>query len=389
MVGLVVFGTQSWFSPDSSDHEITEVPEWVVFPEAEWQKESLHSANIDSVRFSAWMDSLRPEFGQGYGGQKPDTGGVMITYAGRVIQEWGDVNYRFQSASLGKTFTRMALQLAIDKGLIASEDDRIYSYWTGEGGLDAHKVLNEGKHKKLTFKHLIDMEGGFPVTNGFYWKNRVDDQGNFYPGIPEWAEWTGDPAFDNYAHITPGKHRHYSSGGYWRLSQALTAVWDKDLKRVLDEHIMQKIGIPSERWEWLSGKEVLEDHSFYPELPGYGLFIDPPFEIEGERVLGGGGWVVMSASDFARIGHLIATGGFWKGERLISNIVGNRGVGANTMDGWHLVVTGDTAHSLKEGFFSIGKVATHFDDPSPAVMEQWMLNIPQTTLSEHYKQNLP
>ena len=53
-------------------------------------------------------------------------------------------------------------------------------------------------------------------------------------------------------------------------------------------------------------------------MPGYGDFLDPPYEINGHVVRGGGGWVVMSASNLARFGHLVATQGLWNGERLIS-----------------------------------------------------------------------
>ena len=52
----------------------------------------------------------------------------------------------------------------------------------------------------------------------------------------------GDPDYDNYAHAAPGSVSRYSSGGYWRLSQALTAIWKKDLKQVLDERIPPAIG---------------------------------------------------------------------------------------------------------------------------------------------------
>lgn len=383
LVGFVYLGASNWLRTGPEEAERPEIPDWVVFPGEEWQRGSLQSANIDSIRFNAWADSLLPEFGKAYGGQAPDTGGVMITQGGIVLREWGDVDYRYQSASLGKAFTRMALQLAIDEGLIGSPDDRIHTYWTGEGELAAHKLLNKGKHRRLTFRHLVDMKGGFPVTNGFYWKDRVDDQGNFYPGIPDWAEWTGDPGYDNFAHVSPGKYTHYSSGGYWRLSQALTAIWKKELKDVLDEKIMHKIGIPSDRWEWISGKEVLEDQAFYPELPGYGAFIDPPFEIDEARVLGGGGWVIMSASDFARLGLLISTQGIWEGEQLISAIYGNEGVGANTLDGWHIKTQNIGPHTHKEAYFSFGKVATRFDDPAPEVMREWILTIDTPTMKDH------
>ena len=58
----------------------------------------------------------------------------------------------------------------------------------------------------------------------------------------EWARWTGDPFYDNYSHAEPGTVAIYSSGGYWRLSQALTAVWCRDLKTVLDERLFSIIG---------------------------------------------------------------------------------------------------------------------------------------------------
>ena len=71
------------------------------------------------------------------------------------------------------------------------------------------------------------MRGGFPISNGFFWSEKQD--------VPNWAKWTGDPTADNYAHVEPGKQGRYSSGGRWRLSQALTAVWKRELKDVLDE----------------------------------------------------------------------------------------------------------------------------------------------------------
>ncbi len=83
----------------------------------------------------------------------------------------------------------------------------------------------------------------------------------------------------------------YSSGGYWRLSQALTAVWKKDLKQVMDERFFGALGIPPERWDWTPGRKVREDSSLYPQMPGYGLYLDPPYEIDGNVVRGGpGGW---------------------------------------------------------------------------------------------------
>ena len=94
-------------------------------------------------------------------------------------------------------------------------------------------------------------------------------------------------------------------------------LWGKDIKRVLDDELFGEIGIPADRWDWTPGRVVHEKRDWYPHMPGYGDFLDPPYEIDGHVVRGGPGWVVMSARDLARFGHLVATGGVWNGRRLL------------------------------------------------------------------------
>ncbi|MAF10727.1 hypothetical protein CMK11_09765 [Candidatus Poribacteria bacterium] len=334
------------------------VPDWVHFPGQEWEKASPSEAGLDARRFEAWVAERDPAFRKAYGGQTPAHGGVVIARGGYILHTWGDAEFRYQSASLAKTFTRMALQLAIDDGRVSSADDLVATYWTGEATLEDHKVMNTGHNARVRFIDLQDMRGGFPVTNGFFWETGRD--------VPDWARSTGDPDYDNYAHVPPGTHRVYSSGGYWRLSQALTAIWGRDLKDLLDERIFGPIGIPAARWDWLTGENVRETRDFYPEMPNYGGYLDPPYHLDGHVVRGGGGWAVMSAADFARIGLLVATGGVWAGERLISGLGGNIGVAANRMEGWGLIEGTDA-------YFSFGKVTTGFDDPTPEEMASWVL----------------
>jgi CubicO group peptidase (beta-lactamase class C family) len=272
---------------------------------------------------------------------------VVITRGGYLIQTFGDPDYKYQTASLGKAFTMACLQLAIDEGLINNADDLIKDYWTGEGQLNSpHKYMNQGHHNSLTFNHLKNHTGGFPITNGWSWQFAQ----NYDDAAPKWANCTKDPDYDNYAHAKPGTvGSHYTSGGYWRFAQALTAVWRKDLKQVMDERIFSRIGVPADRWDWTPGKVVHGSKYWYPRMPGYGLFIDPPYEINGQVVRGGPGWVVMSARDLARFGLLVATGGIWKGERLISSVRGHNGGNGSNVGG-----VGDTVIG------SWGKVTSNF-----------------------------
>jgi CubicO group peptidase (beta-lactamase class C family) len=205
----------------------------------------------------------------------------------------------------------------------------VRDYWTGAGELNhPRKRLDAGPHRAVTFAHLRDHRAGFPVSNGHQWLQRVN--------VPAWAAWTGDPDADNHAHIRPGRY-HYSSGGYWRLSQALTAVLGRTLKDYLDDHIFRAIGIRPERWRWVPGGEVRRTRSFYPSMPGYGLFVDPPYRIEGIDVVGGGGWVEMTPLDLARVGLLLARGGTWGSTRLIGEgraLEGHNGANDSELRVW-------------------------------------------------------
>jgi CubicO group peptidase (beta-lactamase class C family) len=97
------------------------------------------------------------------------------------------------------------------------------------------------------------------------------------------------------------------------LGQALTAVFGRDLKDVMDERIFSKIGVPADRWDWWKGRDVHDRKWFYPEIPDSYTYLDPPYEIDGVPVRSGPGWVIISASDLARFGLLLATQGRWPG----------------------------------------------------------------------------
>lgn len=323
------------------------LPDWLVYPEREWETAAPEEAGLDPKAFNEWVESKSYTVG-GYGGEEPGTYGAVLTRGGKIVATWGDPDHLWQTASVGKLFTKLALQLTEDHGKIDSIHDFIGDYWVGDGredqGLLNHpdKSMTSGHHTTLRFLHLVglnyprymviegtDQLGGFPVTNGSMWRKRDP--------VPEWADWhDGDPDRANYAHVRPGTTTQYASGGLWRLSQALTYVWDRDLKEMLDDKIMSKIGIPANRWNWLSGHQVRFE-PIYPHYPDYGEFCDEPHRVKGHWVRGGGGWAVMTPGDLARVGLLLACGGWWKGEKLV-----------------HLVTYDESGHSGGGGSYCQG-----------------------------------
>jgi CubicO group peptidase (beta-lactamase class C family) len=284
----------------------------LVFPDAEWERKSPAEAGFDEEKWKEWVGSISLE-GHSSWGQNPEKKyGMVITRNGYLVAEFGDPNMKtIQSASVGKAFAGLAIQLLIDKGKLKSADDPIHEYWSGEEELShPYKYMNNDRHKNITFRKLDKMCGGFPISNGWKWSNCED--------VPNWAECSGDPTKDNFSHHELNR-RHYSSGGRWRLHQALTQIMGTTLKDFLDKELFSKIGIKAENWWIESGKVLYENQDWYPDMPGYGLFCDPPYYIAGHEVQGGGGWVYMSPKDLARIALLVANRGVWKGERLISD----------------------------------------------------------------------
>ena len=290
------------------------LPDWLTFPGEQWKRITLEEAGINRAEYEKLLAAAKigPK---GWGGTKPDQSqwGAVLTRGGCLVQSWGDPSFKTQSASLGKCITRALIGISAERGRLKL-DEPICQTWTGRGQLShPHKYLDTGHQAALTWRQLINHRGGFVLESGYHWRNGTE----FHKEIPPWAATTRDPLFDNYAHGEPGKITHYSSGGYWRLGQALTALWDKDLKQVLQDELFSPLGIPADRWDWLAGKTVHDTQDFYPAFPGYGEYIDPPYEINGHVVRGAPGWFVISSEDLARFGLLVATRGRWRNRQLV------------------------------------------------------------------------
>ena len=111
---------------------------------------------------------------------------------------------------------------------------------------------------------------------------------------------------------------------------------------------VSKIGIPADRWDWFTGRAVKDSRYFYPTIPDAYTYLDPPYEIGGNVVRSGPGWVIISASDLARFGLLVATQGLWTGEQIIDHEWLRGHGGGNRSE-----VSGESAH-----YTAIGRVTT-------------------------------
>jgi CubicO group peptidase (beta-lactamase class C family) len=257
-----------------------------VYPGADWETRKPSEMGFEEQA----MRKLLPKIG---------IGGVIIR-RGYLVASWGNPEIAVQTASMGKSFTSTVLGLAVDAGLVKL-DDPVWKTWTGEDMLShPHKYLNRGHHSGVTWRHLANMTSGFQDIDLF--SSQAGEMGDL--------TW-------NYAKRPPGKEYEYSDGAMWRFSQLLTKLWGKDIKAVMDEKIFSHIGVSPQRWDWIPGRYILEN-TLYPTWPGYGRYLDLRWEIGGNVVRAGPGWVVICAKDAARFGYLFLRKGRWREKQLIS-----------------------------------------------------------------------
>ncbi len=255
-----------------------------VFPGLEWSTRSPQESGFAPDRLESVMASA----------EKYTRGGGVVVRGGYLVatfgdpERWRDMNTR----SVSKSWTGTVLGLAVDDGLV-DLDHFVKDTWTGEGQVTHdYKRMDKGNQAKVTWRDLTTMTGGFLRTDG-----------------PDHR--------DNYAQNEPGEKFVYSSCGMWRLSQALTQLHSKNTKGVFQERITRDLGIPDSDWDLYyrgNPRPALEDFGEWD----YSAFLDPPFEIAGHPVTGGGGWLFMGAKNMARFAHLFLMQGQWQGRQLIS-----------------------------------------------------------------------
>ncbi|MCW5516310.1 serine hydrolase domain-containing protein [Muriicola sp. Z0-33] len=210
----------------------------------------------------------------------------IILKKGRIIRTWGDIKRVDMTFSVTKSFLSTVAGLAVDKGLIASTNDKVGDYlWDG---------TFEGAHNsKINWGHLLQQNSDWTgeLWGGKDWADRPPRQG----GIDDWKFRKLNE---------PGTVMEYNDVRVNVLAYALTHVWRKPLPMVLKEELMDKIGA-STTWRWHGYKNA------WTEIDG----------IQMKSVTGGGhsgAGIFINAEDMARFGLLFLNEGRWKSEQLIS-----------------------------------------------------------------------
>lgn len=196
---------------------------------------------------------------------------VIVMVDGKIAGELHPKPFRAEHRhtlySVSKTFTAVAVGLAIDDGLLSVDDtiDKFFSEYIDD--------KTDSRIRKIKVKDILTMQSGFKTQTGM--RNKQQHWVEYYLSRPLAAN--------------PGKRYSYDSIETYLLSAIVQKVTGKNVLELLNERIFHPMGITDVEWE----------------LCPDGIVV--------------GGWgIYMSAYSQALFGQLLIQKGEWNGKQLIS-----------------------------------------------------------------------
>ncbi|HEX7077594.1 MAG TPA: LamG-like jellyroll fold domain-containing protein [Candidatus Eisenbacteria bacterium] len=228
-----------------------------IWPTSGWPSATPAAMGMDSTRLGQARDYAIAKGG----------GSGFITRGGRVVMSWGATTSRYELKSSTKSIGVTLLGLAVQDGLAAVPDSALNLY--AGFGVPPSSNASTGWLDEITLKQLATHTAGFAKP------------GDFISLIYE-----------------PGTTWSYSDGGANWLADVLTVTYGQDLRTVLFDRVLSKLGVTPSDLTW-------RDNAYR------GTTIDGI----PRREFGSG--IYASVDAMARIGTLYLRGGQWESSQLI------------------------------------------------------------------------
>ena len=230
-----------------------------------------------------------------YGG---DSWAIVILRHGYLVREYYTFNVliptRFDIWSCTKTFTGTAWGLLLDDsrhGRLPGDqhvdlDSNAYDY------IPEGHPLTDPRKERITFRHLLSMTSGIPGEQvGVIGMPTATEHGPFEHALGRcpnrFGRWVDRLAAE------PGCRWDYSDPAIAHLSLAFANIVGQEMAEVLEERVLDRIGIESMSWDVQGGSGFIGPHT--------------------NAHTG----VHISARELARFGYLALHGGMWNGEQLV------------------------------------------------------------------------
>ncbi|MCA9734312.1 serine hydrolase [candidate division KSB1 bacterium] len=192
-----------------------------------------------------------------------------------------DRNDTHNLCSATKSFTSALIGIAIEKGYIESEEQKVFDFFPEHTDL-----LSESPEKQnLTLKHLLTM------TSGLEWD---DESTSYFDPLNDMNRLfhSSDPIrfilSKNFVH-PPGEVFEYKNCNTNVLGEIIRKASLRRLDTFSEEYLFSTLGITDFEWQMISGNVVFCS-----------------------------GDLRLRPRDMAKFGYLFLNGGVWQGERILS-----------------------------------------------------------------------
>jgi CubicO group peptidase (beta-lactamase class C family) len=173
--------------------------------------------------------------------------------------------------SVSKTFTSMAVGIAIDEGYFKL-NDRVVDFFP-----DVPQVSINDKLKKMTIHDLLCMGTGHeecPIEKAFMKRQVIEDVCALF--------------FEELIVFEPGTHFTYDNSATYMLSKIISITTGTNLDEYLDKRIFEPLDIPKPKWDTCP--------------------MGIPLGFSG---------LYLTAEQLSKFGQLLLDKGVWKGKQLI------------------------------------------------------------------------
>ena len=257
-----------------------------------WQTETLAEANIEKERLIQLVDYIN------YGIIKKIHSVIIVKHNKLVFEEYFrghsfeysasnhegivkdyGINTIHNQASVTKSFTSALVGIAIDKGFIKNEDEKIFSFFP------EYEKYNAGMKIEITLKHLLTMSAGFQWNeHELSYGNQQNDLIQMW-NVVDPLEYLISKPLDS----TPGTKFYYNSGCTNLLGETIFKASGIKPDTFADQYLFNKLGFLSRTWQKFSNGVV---------------FVSGDLRIRPR--------------DMAKLGSLYLNKGYWNGEQIIS-----------------------------------------------------------------------
>ena len=278
-------------------HSVTVTTNWVYFQPEQvddgWETTSLESVGMDRAPLVTLMNKLGNS-------ENHRVHGIVIARHSKIVFEeyfdglthptWGEVPVTFNrnrlhvSSSVTKSFTAALLGIAINRGFIASADDKVFDYYPEL----AH--LSTVQKQDISLRHIVTMSSGLDWDE---WSLPLTNPNNDLTKLLNIALNTDENPFGfilgKSMAASPGSVFNYSGGNANVLGNIIQRACSLRLDMFANRYLFNPLGI-EDSWWWL---------------------LRPDFVYAS-------GDLALRPRDMAKFGLLFLQNGYWNGEQIVS-----------------------------------------------------------------------